>query len=123
MLNYEVSNIFKREFPERAKLASWKRYIKNKYGITADQYNELFNKQDGCCALCGKHQSELKMRLAIDHCHATAEIRSLLCQYCNLRVVGKLRKDTIQRIYDYLHKPYTGWFVPPKKKKRRKTKR
>jgi DNA-directed RNA polymerase subunit RPC12/RpoP len=94
--------------------------LKTRYGLTKEQYNELFEKQKGCCALCGKHQSELKMRLAVDHCHQTSEIRSLLCSYCNLRVIGRLRKDTIQRIYDYLNREYTGWIVPPKKKKKKK---
>ena len=58
--------------------------LKNKYGITKDQYNELFNKQNGCCAICGRHQSMIKKTLAVDHNHETNEIRGLLCQSCNL---------------------------------------
>lgn len=99
--------------------------LKTRYGITLEQYQELFDKQEGRCALCSKHQSELKNRLAVDHCHKTQEIRSLLCQHCNLWVVGKLRKDTIQPIYEYLNREYTGWIVPKKngrKKKRRSLK-
>jgi Recombination endonuclease VII len=93
--------------------------LKSRYGLTKEQYEELFEKQQGCCALCGKHQSVLKTRLAVDHCHQTSEIRSLLCSYCNLRVIGRLRKDTVQRIYDYLNREYTGLIVPPRKKKKR----
>lgn len=95
--------------------------LKSRYGVSKEQYDSLFEKQEGRCALCKKHQSELKRRLAIDHDHKTFEIRALLCAYCNLRVIGKLRKDTVQAIYDYLNKEYTGWVVPPKvKKKKRK---
>lgn len=94
--------------------------LKTRYGITKLQYDELFEKQNGCCALCGKPQSECKMRLSVDHCHLTSEIRSLLCSYCNLRVIGKLRKDTVQRIYEYLNREYTGWIVPPKKKRKKR---
>lgn len=92
--------------------------LKTRYGLTVDQYNQLFEKQKGCCALCGKHQSELRTRLAVDHDHQTSEIRSLLCGYCNLRIIGRLRKDTIDRLYHYLHSEYSGWFVPKRKKKK-----
>lgn len=97
--------------------------LKTRYGITPEQYKELFDKQEGKCKLCGKHQSDLRTRLVLDHDHKTKEIRALLCQYCNLRVVGKIRKDTVQLIYDYLNSEYTGWLVPPKKKRRCRKKR
>lgn len=97
--------------------------LKTRYGITQEQYNLLFEKQEGKCAVCQKHQSELKTRLVLDHDHSTKEIRALLCGYCNLRVIGKLRKDTVQRVYDYLNGTYTGWFVPDRKKKKRRVKR
>lgn len=94
--------------------------LKTRYGITKEQYTELLNKQEGRCALCGKHYSELKSRLVLDHDHSTKEIRALLCHYCNLWVVGKLRKDSIQKIYDYLNKEYTGWIIPKKKRKKKR---
>lgn len=97
--------------------------LKSRYGITPEQYQVLFDRQEGKCAICKKHQSELKGRLVLDHDHKSQEIRSLLCTYCNLWIVGKLRKDTIQPIYDYLMGAYTGWFVPPKIKKRKRKKR
>ncbi len=97
--------------------------LKTRYGITPEQYQELFDKQEGKCAVCKRHQDELKSKLVVDHCHSTKEIRALLCGYCNLRVVGKLRKDTIQAVYDYLNSEYTGWFVPVKRKKKKNAKR
>lgn len=53
------------------------------YGITLDQYNQMFEEQEGKCAICGKHQSELKFALAVDHNHDTGEVRGLLCRKCN----------------------------------------
>jgi|SRR6266404_1747349 len=99
--------------------------LKTRYGLTKKQYDELFAKQEGRCFLCGKHQSELKTRLAVDHDHQSFEVRSLLCGYCNLRVVGRLRIDTVQKVYEYLNREYTGIFVSKKKKwrKRKKSKR
>lgn len=61
--------------------------LKYVYGITEDEYNTLFDKQHGCCAICGVHQSQLTRRLHIDHDHQTGEIRGLLCMKCN-RALG-----------------------------------
>ena len=30
------------------------------YGITIEIYNRMFSEQQGCCAICGKHQSSFK---------------------------------------------------------------
>lgn len=64
---------------------SWKRSgYATKYGITLEQYNEMFALQAGSCAICKKHQSELQKALAVDHCHTTQMIRGLLCSTCNI---------------------------------------
>src|SRR4030042_5864910 len=57
--------------------------IKYKYGITSNEYNELFEKQNECCAICGEHQSKFNKAFAVDHNHETGEVRGLLCQNCN----------------------------------------
>jgi hypothetical protein len=67
-------------------------YFKNTYGITIDDYNEMFAEQNGCCAICSGHQSEFKKSLAVDHCHETGIVRGLLCDHCNL-ALGKFKDD------------------------------
>ena len=57
--------------------------LKKAYGIGLEEYNKLFKDQEGCCAVCGIHQSELTRSLAVDHCHTTGKIRGLLCNKCN----------------------------------------
>jgi Recombination endonuclease VII len=52
-----------------------------KYGITIEQYNVLYAKQKGRCAICEKKKP--KCRLYVDHCHLRKFIRRLLCQKCN----------------------------------------
>lgn len=66
--------------------------LRAKYDISLDEYNEIFIKQDGKCAVCGKHQSEIKTALAVDHCHSTGKVRGLLCGNCN-RGIGMLQDD------------------------------
>ena len=65
----------------------------NKYGITLEQYEELFKKQGGVCALCKKPETVRRNkktdggeRLAVDHCHDTGLVRGLLCFKCNTAI-------------------------------------
>lgn len=53
------------------------------YGLSLETYNDLYNKQQGCCAICGKHQAELKRTLFVDHDHKINKVRGLLCYACN----------------------------------------
>ena len=66
--------------------------LRSKYGIELEDYNDMFVLQNGKCAICGKHQTELKKALHIDHCHSTGKIRGLLCGNCN-RGIGMLKDD------------------------------
>jgi len=54
-----------------------------KHSLSLEEFNDLFESQDGCCAICGRHQTELKHALCIDHNHVTGEVRGLLCDSCN----------------------------------------
>ena len=63
-------------------LTVYQRKWKNRYGITPEQYLDLFNRQKGTCAICGKSAFNNKL-LAVDHDHSTGVIRGLLCDNCN----------------------------------------
>ena len=52
------------------------------YGITIKDYNDLFIKQNGKCAICGNLPN--KRGLFVDHDHETGKIRGLLCHNCNI---------------------------------------
>ena len=78
-------------------------------GLTIEDYNIMFKKQNGCCAICNKHILELnqkkKKHLCIDHNHDTGAIRGLLCDKCN-RGIGLLQddKEILLNAYNYLCK-------------------
>lgn len=72
----------KKELSKKSLETSLKRY----YGISIDDYNQMFNKQQGCCAICGIHQSKIQRKLQVDHNHITKEIRGLLCHKCNVGI-------------------------------------
>lgn len=55
--------------------------LKNRYGITEDDYFKMFEKQSGSCAIC-KNPSSIQ-HLDIDHNYDTGRVRGLLCNNCN----------------------------------------
>lgn len=66
--------------------------LKNRYGITLDDYNNMLFDQKGLCAICGTKSGEGRQRLVVDHCHKTGAVRKLLCQPCNT-IVGMCFED------------------------------
>lgn len=65
------------------------------FGITLEQFEEMRDRQGGCCAMCGKTEEENGRQLAIDHDHACCPeqlqscgecVRGLLCSECNIAV-------------------------------------
>ncbi len=63
--------------------------IKRKYkGMSSlNDYNALYEAQQGKCAICHKENTQTRngviKRFSIDHCHSSLKIRGLLCQGCN----------------------------------------
>jgi len=54
--------------------------LKARYGMSPEQYELLRKRQGGACAICGEQPAEA---LCVDHCHATGQVRGLLCIKCN----------------------------------------
>lgn len=80
-------------------------YLKRKYGITEEQYEELLLAQAGKCAIClCKPRTR---RLAVDHNHKTGEIRGLLCSRCNHGLLGHAHDSipVLERALEYLRNP------------------
>ena len=55
--------------------------LKQRYGITLEQYEQLLVKQEGVCSIC--HRVPRTKPLAVDHDHKTGTVRGLLCLWCN----------------------------------------
>jgi hypothetical protein len=55
-----------------------------KYGISLDQWNEMFDAQGRVCAICSTDTPASKKGWATDHCHTTGRIRGILCSHCNV---------------------------------------
>jgi hypothetical protein len=79
---------------------------KNRYGITVEEYDVLFEKQLGVCAICDKPENLTKdgklHMLAVDHNHETLQVRGLLCMNCNTRLGYFEGKNLLSRMVSYL---------------------
>lgn len=83
-------------------------HLRTRYGITKDQYQLLYDHQNGLCAGCGivpksGGRGNANINLFLDHNHITDEIRGLLCQGCNA-AIGLAKDDPkiLRSLADYL---------------------
>ena len=76
--------------------------LKYEYGITLDDYNKMFNEQEGKCAICQRHQNELTRTLCVDHDHKTNKVRALLCVTCNTDV--SVVENRLEEMTKYINK-------------------
>ncbi len=67
-------------------------HLRNKFGLTVDEYNRILEAQGGVCAICESPPTP-GISLHVDHDHGTGEIRGLLCVRCN-NALGLFREDT-----------------------------
>jgi len=79
-------------------------HLKRMFGITLEHYNEILEKQNGVCSICGMPETGNRNSfLSVDHCHDSNEIRGLLCNTCN-RGLGLMKDDinVLEKAIEYL---------------------
>lgn len=61
-------------------------------------HKQMYEKQDGKCAICGnvdyRDGKFGTLKLNVDHCHKTKQVRELLCTRCNL-LLGYTKDNTL----------------------------
>jgi DNA-binding transcriptional MerR regulator len=78
------------------------KYLK-RYGINIEEFDRMIESQNGKCAICGKHYSELEKSLCVDHDHNTGKVRGLLCHTCNM-ILGNTHDSifVLKKAIEYL---------------------
>lgn len=67
--------------------------LRKNYGMTPDDVAQMLAAQDNRCLICDDaFDLQSPASFAIDHDHATGEVRGALCQLCN-KALGLLRDD------------------------------
>ena len=83
------------------------KYLTRVYGITLADYYQMHEDQKGLCKICQTEGFTMKschrLKLVVDHCHASGKVRGLLCHNCN-RALGLLQDsiDNLDRAKEYL---------------------
>lgn len=79
------------------------------FGLSLGQYELMSAEQNHVCACCGKPESVKRhgkaLWLAVDHCHRTGRVRSLLCSHCN-KGLGHFNDDPslLRKAAEYLER-------------------
>lgn len=81
-------------------------HLQRRYGITLDEYNEMFAAQGGGCALCGRAFGEGKDRPHVDHDHSRCgrdSVRGIIHARCNFLLSDAGDSvEVLQGAIDYL---------------------
>lgn len=82
--------------------ADWN--LRRKYGISAAEKQRMIDAQGGVCAIRGCETS-VNIKSALDHCHESGQVRSVLCGRCN-SALGMLGENIrrIEGIAEYARK-------------------
>lgn len=79
---------------------------KHRYKITVEEYNIIYEKQSGACAICDTPETLTKdgklHALAVDHNHETGHVRGLLCMSCNTKLGYFESKNLLTKMVAYL---------------------
>ena len=83
------------------------KYLKRQYNISLDDYDRMWNEQQGYCAICGGVETLLSngktKALSVDHNHKTGRVRQLLCYRCNVMLGSALEsEDILMKAISYL---------------------
>lgn len=80
-------------------------YNLRKYGLTVEQRDQMFADQGYVCAACGSDNPRGKAGWQVDHCHATGNVRGVVCIYCNV-ALGKVQdsEEHLLKLIKYLRR-------------------
>lgn len=95
--------------PSRSRKGAREWAIKDKYGLSWDDYEKMHLENNGRCEICESPLSLIKSpdteTAFVDHDHATGKVRGLLCNPCN-RGLGYFRDSRLHlsKALQYLDK-------------------
>lgn len=82
LLNPEKYKAYSRKSERTRKL--------KKYGLSREEYQILWSKQNECCGICKSKVNLTNRDWHLDHCHSTLKVRGILCHHCNI-MLGNAR--------------------------------
>lgn len=114
MDNKTRAKLWRQNNIEQARKTARKNHLLKAFNLTVEQYDHMFEQQNGLCAICGNPETTTRngkvKHLAVDHDWKTGKIRALLCARCNT-AVGSLgdNLETVYKVVTYLNKHNERW--------------
>ena len=94
--NPELVRAYQLSYREKNREMLGDKERQRRFGITRQEYAEMFHRQNGVCAICSQPETATRLgkvkALSVDHNHKTGSVRGLLCSDCNTGI-GKLKED------------------------------
>lgn len=82
-----------------------KQQLMKDYGLTMEQYYNMWEKQNQSCDICKSSLELHNPNTHVDHCHVTGKVRGILCSVCNLLLGYSLDDiNILQSAINYLKK-------------------
>ena len=104
---YKQTRKYRKKYKERyaddaTRKLMRKNHLKNKYGLTIEDYDTMMEEQGGACKICGSPPNGKPLH--VDHCHNEGHVRGLLCSNCNTGL-GMFRDsvELMQNAIEYLN--------------------
>ncbi len=92
-------NHHRKEILQKCKLNERAHHLRTRYNMTLEEFNKLYDAQNGKCALCRK---PFVSRPVVDHSHKTGKVRGLLHYRCN-SLLGLIEEGlSLETIKQYL---------------------
>lgn len=94
---------------EKSKPISRKYYLKGKFGITQETFDDMRRIQNNKCDICTEDFIDRSdgRGIQIDHSHTTGFTRGLLCQKCNTMLAGVEKAEFLEKALEYLDRYLT----------------
>lgn len=94
--NPEVIRAYQASYREQNREILSDKERQRRFGVTRQDYAEMFHHQNGVCAICSQPETATRLgrvkALSVDHNHQTGAVRGLLCSDCNTGI-GKLKEN------------------------------
>jgi hypothetical protein len=95
--------------PERTAEIYRKQNLKQKYGMSLEDYDKMLQEQSNVCAVCEQPEVLVKkgklQPLCVDHCHESGKVRALLCNDCNRNLIAhRTSSDIFYKAAAYVEK-------------------
>ena len=73
------------------------RQLARLYDLTPEKWEQMFESQGRCCAICKRTDPKWKKGWSVEHCHGSDRVRGITCQPCNMMIANSKDRPEVLR--------------------------